>query len=113
MLQCTLHCDTVSLSAQLVTLWVTSYYMFVCCCFLSGLFIIILPVFISLEGIAGNTFQNAGFPQPVFRLISRESLDQHITPLGDHVPIYVNFLKTGDGYAKRNKKVSYGILVDL
>ena len=42
-----------------------------------------------------------------------ESLDQHITPLGNHMPIYVNFLKTGNGYASRNEKVSYGISGDL
>ena len=68
--------------------------MFDCSCFasyLSGLPIKILPVCISLEGITGHQFQNTGFPHSVFSLISRESFDQHITPLGDHMPIYVNF----------------------
>ena len=89
--------------------------MFDCSCctsFLSGLLIKILSISISSEGIVGHQLQNTGFPWPVFRLISRESLDQHITPLGDHVSIYVNFLKTGDGYANRNE-VSYGISGDL
>ena len=40
-------------------------------------------------------------------------MDQPIIPLGDHMPIYVNFLKTGDGYAIRNKKMSYEISGDL
>ena len=38
-----------------------------------------------------------------------ESLDQHITPLGNHMPINVNFMETGNGYSNRNKKVSYEI----
>ena len=71
--------------------------------YVSGLLIKFLPIGISSESISGRQFQNTGFPWPVFRLISRESLDQHITPLGDHMPIYVDFLKTGDDYANRNK----------
>ena len=78
--------------------------MFDCSCFASLRFAYqILPIGISSESISGSQFQNTGFPWPVFRLISMESLDQHITPLGDHVPIYVDFLKTGDGYTNRNK----------
>lgn len=65
------------------SLWMTTYYRFACSC--SGLLIKILPMCISLKGIAGHQFQNTEFPQRVFRLISRESLDQHITPLGDHM----------------------------
>ena len=53
------------------------------------------------------------FPWTVFRLISMESLDQRVTPLGNYMPIYVNFLETGNGYADRNRKVFYGILGDL
>lgn len=42
-----------------------------------------------------------------------ESLDQRVTPLGNYMPIYVNFLETGNSYADRNRKVFYGILGDL
>ena len=79
----------------------------------SGLLIKILPICFSSEGIAGHQFQNTEFPQSVFRLVSREFLDQHTTPLGDHMLIFVNFLKTGNGYANRNKKVPSGISGDL
>ena len=79
----------------------------------SGLLIKFLPICFSSEGIAGHQFQNTEFPQSVFRLISKESLDQHTTPLGDHMPIYVNLLKTGNSHANRNKKESSGISGDL
>lgn len=46
-------------------------------------------------------------------MIVREAFDQYITPLGDHMPIDFNFLKTGNDYAIRNKEVSYGISEDL
>lgn len=47
-----------------------------------GLLMKILPICISSKGIAGHQFQNTEFSQSVFRLISRESLNQHNTPLG-------------------------------